>query len=238
MLFSEDCRRLWDFALGNSTSRAQWDSEQGLKISYILTSIIEFKIFWKSFPQGQCIEAMVREGPRLHLSWKLDPVMCKPPMWYWFWRHEKVVRSNWGLALREARRSPGEGAALVAQEIPGYQRFLWPWTTTKVISWCAMELELVWAYQTNCAMDGSPGGVELPIPFRLRIFQIPNTGQPPDLSCNCLSVIVFISWIFPQWVKLYACVCVSVSVFMLVCACRCVHTCAHTCIHTCDMYTM
>lgn len=127
MLFSEDCRRLWDFALGNSTSRAQWDSEQGLKISYILTSIIEFKIFWKSFPQGQCIEAMVREGPRLHLSWKLDPVMCKPPMWYWFWRHEKVVRSNWGLALREARRSPGEGAALVAQEIPGYQRFLWPW---------------------------------------------------------------------------------------------------------------
>lgn len=47
------------------------------------------------------------------------------------------------MALQEARRSPGEGAASVAQEIPGYQRFCDHETTSKVISWCAMELELV-----------------------------------------------------------------------------------------------
>lgn len=39
------------------------------------------------------------------MCWKPNLVLCKFPRWFWFWRHEGVMKSRWGLVMWEAWRS-------------------------------------------------------------------------------------------------------------------------------------
>jgi hypothetical protein len=96
--------------------------------------------------------------------------------WYWFWRHEGVIKSSWGLALWEPWKAINEVTASIAGEGPGlkgscrevlrlgtrkraYERLL-----VKVYSSCSRRLmwgffgdisTMEWALRTAVVMEWS-----------------------------------------------------------------------------------
>ena len=88
---------------------------------------------------------------------------AKPiPRWYWFWRHEGVMKNSWGLALWEAN---GETAASVEVGSPGLKgscKGFEAWHH-EVSLWEAIgEAKFQWKTQVSVE---DPSVLEMPVPW-------------------------------------------------------------------------
>jgi hypothetical protein len=88
------------------------------------------------------------------------------PRWSWFWRHDGVMESNWGLALcgrpGDPEESPGEavgGGAAHLQKTPGFWRCRYHGTAIKSRGMCGGCSWHKPKRQAECAVDRRAGEV-------------------------------------------------------------------------------
>lgn len=82
------------------------------------------EVFHGGVPKSKLLlrETICSSGCLDHtLSWQLNFVQCKSPRWYWFWRHEEVMDSRWGLHCeRPGYLHDCDSVASVAVEASGF----------------------------------------------------------------------------------------------------------------------